>query len=807
MTGNRPNFINLRANSEGPPASSSSSLLSSGDLPSPRTGEVPPALSPLDAFAFQGRLLARRFEQPSRDGRRLSRLPATTVASEFEKARPSYLRSASAGSGAETPPSARDDGTSTRLPFAADEPDHVDPARPKSVYPLIQSDDGPFGGSQPSVPFQPELSRVEEGLTPPSTQPEEPRHQVNDYFAIPRAHSPEQIDSRVEQSAAGDQTPHPPAGVQRTITIDSVASSAYSQHSSLAPPRTSPSLNRSPRASPTVRSVPGDSSDDVDGLSLGGSLYSLPQRQLSTTNTSVSRSHSPYSPQSHSVPDAPPRSPSVCSEYSVGGTTRLPRPPHFNFSRPLSRASRPSFDAPSLEAPSRQASGDSGSGLRPSFDLPGGAPSRQDSADSPVTPFPNDFAHTPISMNSEEYFNDSDASVGTGNMPAPSYIYSKYSLPRGRILQRESISAAEFLGPHFQQWDVAPSRKMPMRSAPTSGARPPSPPSPPRPRTTRTDTGMPAAGTALGTPPLGVDTLRPKTTDAAPHPGFTRSHSHAPPRSPREASGHKPTGSSPSMHSSSNATIKPSSASISSSIPPPVPTSLDPDMTPEDHLDRGIERHEAGALQESTYHFRLAAKAGLPTAMLLYALACRHGWGMRRDMAEGVLWLRRAVDCAGGELADDEEGRNKAATGANVLEHRTHRAQFALGVYELGVSYMNGWGIQQDKALAVRCFEIAGGWGDADALAEAGFCYTEGIGVKKDLKKAARLYRAAEAKGMSMAGNSWIYKDKYMDDADSTRSGRSGRSGKKAAEKKSRDKSRTRTIFGRKKAAAASASP
>ncbi len=46
-------------------------------------------------------------------------------------------------------------------------------------------------------------------------------------------------------------------------------------------------------------------------------------------------------------------------------------------------------------------------------------------------------------------------------------------------------------------------------------------------------------------------------------------------------------------------------------------------------------------------------------------------------------------------------------------------------------------------------------WGDADALAEAGFCYAQGVGCKKDLKKSARLYRQAESKGISMIGNSW----------------------------------------------------
>ena len=149
--------------------------------------------------------------------------------------------------------------------------------------------------------------------------------------------------------------------------------------------------------------------------------------------------------------------------------------------------------------------------------------------------------------------------------------------------------------------------------------------------------------------------------------------------------------------------------------------------------------------------------------MLLYALACRHGWGMKPNQAQGVAWLQRAVDSAQLEVAEDEdlvkraetETTAAAVTAAGPADRKTHKARFALSVYELGVSYMNGWGVTQDRALALRCFEVAGNWGDADALAEAGFCYAEGLGCKKDMKKAAKYYRVAEKKGMSMAGNSW----------------------------------------------------
>jgi len=178
------------------------------------------------------------------------------------------------------------------------------------------------------------------------------------------------------------------------------------------------------------------------------------------------------------------------------------------------------------------------------------------------------------------------------------------------------------------------------------------------------------------------------------------------------------------------------------------------DCSAEEHVTKAIDYHEAGALNKSTYHLRLAAKQDHPTGMLLYALACRHGWGMRPNQREGVAWLRRAADFASLEVADDDNLLKSGKT-VDILEQRTRKAQFALSIYELGVSHMNGWGIDQDKVLALRCFEIAGSWGDADALAEAGFCYAQGIGCKKDLKKSANFYRQAEAKGISMIGNSW----------------------------------------------------
>jgi len=391
------------------------------------------------------------------------------------------------------------------------------------------------------------------------------------------------------------------------------------------------------------------------------------------------------------------------------------------------QSARPSIDTrPLTDAPQRQHS-DESVYMRPSFDsqtMP------LDQNQSPITNYSNETVHTPVSMASEDFRRSGDFA----NNAAPTYTYTKFSLPRGRKLDRNSVGIEDFFKKEIT-WDD-PSQNQ---------AQPPSPTSPPG--------------------------------------NVEQQQAQPPSPAPRDTSIDR---RAPSLVSS-NATIRgPSSGA---------------EVTAQQHCDMGIELHEKGELLKSTYHLRLAARAGLPEAMFWYGLACRHGWGMRENKTEALQWLRRAVDSGQLEVAVDED-QSKTGQPTDALKKKQHQIQYAVAIYELGKCYGNGWGAPTDKPLALRCYEIAANWGDADALVEAGYCYAEGVGCKKDMKKAAKFYRAAEAKGVSMIGNSWIYKDKYMDDsalADS-RSVRSGRSTKRdASEKKARDKSRTRTMFSRKK--------
>ncbi|KAF2627891.1 hypothetical protein BU25DRAFT_340440 [Macroventuria anomochaeta] len=713
----RPSALGLRSYSHEPLSnnasvasltSASMSNLSLADLPSPRAGDAPPALSPLDALALQGRLLAKRFEQADKSGRRLSRLAPLTIQNEFGN-RSGYFSSLSSTVSSPNEDLGPISAGGVAPPAETSPRQHVSD-RHKSCYPQISNEEPQYAQS---LPARSPLAPI--GESSPASPPQ-------GYFDIPRSHSHDTVEPHIGVREATPVSPTGPTPTsqlflspQRKPSSDSMP--RFQPRSNLLPPRkASNHSQRSPRLSPSIRSVQ-DSSDEVDDLPLSGSYDSLPRNRALSPSSSLSRAQSPFTPTT-----TMPRSPSAASEHSVNG--HLPRPA-FNFSRPISRQStrpsidcvRPSIDCvrPSLDMPSRQPS-DESVFMRPSCDS---NLKRQDSTDGLTSNYANETVHTPVSMVSEDFRRSGDYS----NNPAPSYTYTTFDLPRGRKLDRRSIGIEDFFKKQIT-WDQSNGQQ-----------RPPSPESPPR--------------------------------------SFEQK------RSPQ----------TPSL-TSSNSTIRAATAGTA-------------EVTAQEHCDIGIGLHEKGELLKSTYHLRLAARGGLPEAMLWYGLACRHGWGMRENKAEALQWLRRAVDSGHLEIADDEQGQS-----TDITKKKQHRAQYAVAIYELGKCYMNGWGAAQDKTLALRCYEIAGNWGDPDALVEAGYCYAEGVGCKKDMKKAAKFYRAAEAKGISMVGNSWIYKDKYNDDNTSTsdsRSVRSGRSTKKDnSEKKSRDKSRTRTIFGRKKSHTAS---
>ncbi|KAA8897249.1 hypothetical protein TRICI_006764 [Trichomonascus ciferrii] len=270
--------------------------------------------------------------------------------------------------------------------------------------------------------------------------------------------------------------------------------------------------------------------------------------------------------------------------------------------------------------------------------------------------------------------------------------------------------------------------------------------------------------------------VHPPATRASPSqyyfPDVLSKHHHHAPRAPAHP---------PSASSNITSSRQASSHHHPSLLTPPAlrPRSDDPalakrfkDMTLEDHVTAGIALHEKGDLREASYHWQHAAFKGDHTAMLLYGLAVRHGWGMRQNASEAVKWLRKAMESSLGDNSKTFDLKSPGSVLPAIMseekqDHKTSslkKAHIGLALYELGMSYLHSWGTEKDEDMALRAFELAGSLGDSDALCEAAGLYMKNgpKGRKKDLQKAARLYREAADTGANMIGQSWIYKDKYM---------------------------------------------
>lgn len=654
-------------------------------LPSPRRehfdGEVPPTLSPLDAFAAQGRLLARQLDESKRRDRRMSRLPPSSVERSLSQPRPNYFRSQSSG-----------DSGLARQPTQKINPEVEEPHfRPQSEYPRLS------GVSNVAN----EHEGTEDQDATPRHEPTIPRSEADD-MEMMRVESPEED---LSMRGSVETCRHPadaPVGVALTEASRNSSTDSTSRPMiprTLAPPLASPL----PRPSSSSRVMNTESSDDDYSSSNAGSTFSKPRKLSSSSNVSV-----PQSPMS--VARSRPHSPSISSEAS-NNAAYLPRP-SFNFSRPISRSST------SLSAPVPAA--------HPDQAPPTSQQSRMSRGSKPspiVVPSASDMAKS-----------------GEGPSSAvSSYVYTKYPLPRERDMPRDSVIFSGLQTPHFEwQEPLFESTTPPRTEGPERQGRMPFP-APTRAESVYSRQASFVYDTAE---PGGQHLTAEARSQRTPSPDAGGAEQMPTPKScPTTPNKDEQDSATSSADSASTARPQTSRAAAPSTV-----------VSAEDHLATGIDCHEKGSLKESTYHLRIAAKQNHPTAMLLYALACRHGWGMRKNQREGVQWLRKALDSVGVELMDESQAAGNQK--ARELQ-KAYRAQFALSVYELGVSHLNGWGIEQDKALALRCFEIAAQWGDVDAMAETGFCYSEAVGCKKDLKKAARFYRMAEAHGMNMVGNSW----------------------------------------------------
>ena len=133
-----------------------------------------------------------------------------------------------------------------------------------------------------------------------------------------------------------------------------------------------------------------------------------------------------------------------------------------------------------------------------------------------------------------------------------------------------------------------------------------------------------------------------------------------------------------------------------------------------------------------------------------------------RIMIQEQKAVELAKDIEEAEASDEETkvsealfGRSEQKMGKEsaVVQMLRKAAEQGLPVAQcdLGNSYYNGEGVEQDKAEAVRWYRKAAEQGVASAQFNLGVCYYNGKGVEQDKQEAVKWFRKAAAKGCDPA--------------------------------------------------------
>lgn len=166
----------------------------------------------------------------------------------------------------------------------------------------------------------------------------------------------------------------------------------------------------------------------------------------------------------------------------------------------------------------------------------------------------------------------------------------------------------------------------------------------------------------------------------------------------------------------------------------------------------GLEKAEKTALKL----FKRAAKLGNADAQynLGMAYACGY-YGVTADRETALYWLKKSVRgenpmaCLQVGLYYYYTVKTKAAyKKAFELFTDAYNLGEKEAIINIGLCYLQGNGVKEDKKEAVKCFKTAAEKCNSGvAYHNLGICYENGFGVRKDYKKAIEMYGKAVENG------------------------------------------------------------
>ncbi|OLY80649.1 Protein DSF2 [Smittium mucronatum] len=173
----------------------------------------------------------------------------------------------------------------------------------------------------------------------------------------------------------------------------------------------------------------------------------------------------------------------------------------------------------------------------------------------------------------------------------------------------------------------------------------------------------------------------------------------------------------------------------------------------EKYYDLALNFHEIGDLTMAAAYYKKSAILKHPSGCLYYGLCLRHGWGIKENRPQSLVYIQNAVELL---LSLDNQKLDK-------IEYLRIENDLPMAIYELGQSFVQGWGAPRNPKVGLGYFNIAAELGYSEAIVDLAFCYEHGIHLKRNMKQSAHYYRIAESKGVTFFGNSWIHKEKYLD--------------------------------------------
>ena len=163
--------------------------------------------------------------------------------------------------------------------------------------------------------------------------------------------------------------------------------------------------------------------------------------------------------------------------------------------------------------------------------------------------------------------------------------------------------------------------------------------------------------------------------------------------------------------------------------------------------------------------YKKAAEIGNAEAQNWVGKYYLYGWGdCEKDHDKAMEWFRKSAEqmfASGvynvGLCYDEGYGVQKDEREAMKWYTKAAQQGLPLGQFELGQHYRKGRGVEKDPEEAVRWYEKAAEQGQEDAMGLLGDCYYHGWGVEEDNDEAVKWYRRASEHNnrgaMYMLGN------------------------------------------------------